>query len=516
MTRNSISLAWLLLGLVILSAVATLPTLAQVSQSAAAGSLNAQGPQQSAGADAPNALNVLPVAATQHGVSQQNPFTSGPTGFSAPAGAHLSYFGGPIITNVQVIQVLYGSGSYEPHVAGTSSPTMGQFFGDFTGSGSGLITLLAQYNTNISGGTNQFFGNGTSGGLFQINPSGANNGSTINDAQIQSELLAQINAGSLPAPIIDFSGNPRTLYMIYFPSGKTLINQRGNVSCGQNMGDFCAYHGTTSSLFGGKHVLYGVMPDMQAGSGCEGFGVCGTSTMFGNYTSVSSHELVEAMTDADIGIASSFASPLAWYDRNTNGEIGDLCNQQQTSYTANGTPYTVQLEFSNSANNCVAPPTTPPPTSASSPFQYSIPRDEQLACYGISVAPNFPSNCNDITNADDRQMCFGMSQNSQTPCMSIVDTNLKLSCYGMSKAPQFPTNCRSITDPEMQAYCYGVSSAQTTVPNCNNVVNSDLRAQCLGIALHNVSFCSSITNTNDRLFCQGIASRSQTPCTSIQ
>jgi hypothetical protein len=513
MTRNAIRLAWLLLGLAILSAVATLPALAQVSQSAAPDSgPNAQELQPQAIGNAPNALNVLPVAATQHGVPWRDPNTSGPTGFSAPAGAHLSYFGGPIITNVQVIQVLYGSGSYEAHVAGTSSPTMGQFFGDFTGSGSGLVTLLAQYNTNVSGGTNQFFGNGTFGGLFQISPSGANNGSVINDAQIQSELLAQISAGNLPAPIIDFSGNPKTLYMVYFPPGKTLINAQQQTSCA--FPGFCAYHGTTSSLFGGKHVLYGVMPDMQAGSGCD-VG-CGGSTTFGNYTSTTSHELVEAMTDADIGIASTFASPLAWYDRNNNGEIGDLCNQQQTAYTANGTSYTVQLEFSNSANDCVAPPPTPPPTSASNPFQYSIARDQQLACYGISVAPNFPSNCNDITNPDDKQMCFGMSQNSQTPCMSIQDRNLQLACYGMSKAPQFPTNCRDITDPQMQAYCYGVSSAQQTVPNCNNVTDSNMRAQCLGIALHNASSCSSITNTNDRLFCQGIASRSQTPCTSIQ
>ena len=38
------------------------------------------------------------------------------------------------------------------------------------------------------------------------------------------------------------------------------------------------------------------MPDMQAGSGCSTG--CGTSSVFGNYTSVTSHELVEAMTDA--------------------------------------------------------------------------------------------------------------------------------------------------------------------------------------------------------------------------
>ena len=58
------------------------------------------------------------------------------------------------------------------------------------------------------------------------------------------------------------------------------------------------------------------------------------------------------MTDAQVGIATVIGPPLAWYD-STNGEIGDICNAQQGSYTANGTTYTIQLEFSNSANNCV-------------------------------------------------------------------------------------------------------------------------------------------------------------------
>jgi hypothetical protein len=118
-------------------------------------------------------------------------------------------------------------------------------------------------------------------------------------------------------------------------------------------GGFCAYHGTTSNTLNSKHILYGVLPDMQAGSGCSSG--CGTSTVFGNYTSVTSHELTEAITDADVGIATTFAAPLAWYDM-TNGEIGDICNGQQGSYTANGTTYTIQLEFSNAANNCVLPP----------------------------------------------------------------------------------------------------------------------------------------------------------------
>lgn len=271
-------------------------------------------------------------------------------GFAAPAGAHLSYFGGPIISNVHVVQVLYGSGSYNAQVAGTTSPTMGQFYGDLTGANSGYVSLLTQYNTTVSGGTNQTIGNGAFDGLFQIVPSAGNNGSTISDAQIQSELLAQITAGHLPAPVLDATGNPNTLYMIFFPPGKT-ITQGGSSSC--VAGGFCAYHGTTSTLLNGKNVLYGVHPDMQ--SGLCSTGGCGNAGVFGNYTSVTSHELTEAITDADVGIATTFAPPLAWYDM-VNGEIGDICNGQQGTYTANGTAYTIQLEFSNAANNCVLPP----------------------------------------------------------------------------------------------------------------------------------------------------------------
>ena len=318
-----------------------LPVMAQVSQP------NKADQGVSTAEPTANVAQPLPVLSLQpkfHGVPWLDPNTA-PIGFAAPAGAHLTYHNGPIISNVQVIQVLYGSGSYNSQVAGTTSPTMGNFFADITSTG--LISLLQQYNTNISGGTGQVFGNGTFGGLFQIVPAAGNNGSTITDAQIQSELLAQINAGHLPGPTNDALGNPNTLYMIYFPPGKT-ISQGGSNSC--QAGGFCAYHGTTSSTLNSKHVLYGVMPDMQAGSGCATG--CGTSTVFGNYTSVTSHELTEAMTDAQVGIATVIGPPLAWYDSN-NGEIGDICNGQQGSYTANGTTYTIQLEFSNSANNCV-------------------------------------------------------------------------------------------------------------------------------------------------------------------
>ncbi|HEY2913841.1 MAG TPA: hypothetical protein VGK21_10815, partial [Candidatus Angelobacter sp.] len=334
--------AWMFLCLATLVLFSAFSALAQVPADPAGGT-NAAAPQQ------------LPIMAVQrvHTMPVRDP-NNAAVAPAAPAGAHLSYFGGPVISNVHVVQVLYGSGSYNAQVAGTTSPTMGQFYGDLTGANSGYVSLLTQYNTTVSGGTNQTIGNGTFDGLFQIVPSAGNNGSTISDAQIQSELLAQITAGHLPAPVLDAAGNVNTLYMIFFPPGKT-ITQGGSSSC--VAGGFCAYHGTTSTLLNGKNVLYGVMPDMQ--SGLCSTGGCGNGGVFGNYTSVTSHELTEAITDADVGIATTFAPPLAWYDM-VNGEIGDICNGQQGSYVANGTTYTIQLEFSNAANNCVLPPAGAP------------------------------------------------------------------------------------------------------------------------------------------------------------
>src|SRR5215472_15605456 len=325
---------------------------------------------------------VLPVVPVTHrGVPWRDPNEARPIGFAAPAGAHLSYFGGPVISNVQVIEVLYGTGSYLAQVAGTTSPNIGTFYSDLTGSNSGYVSLLTQYDTNISGGTNQIIGNGTFAGLFQISPSSGNDGSTIDDTQIQAELLAQINAGHLPAPALDAAGNVNTIYMIYFPPGKS-ITQGGSGSC--VAGGFCAYHGTTSTTLNGKNILYGVFPDFQPPSGCSQG--CGASSTFGNYTSVSSHELTEAITDADVGIATTFAPPLAWYDQ-VNGEIGDICNGQQGSYTANGTTYTIQLEFSNAANNCVLPP------AASSPnFTLSASPSSVTATQGSSASSTITVN----------------------------------------------------------------------------------------------------------------------------
>jgi hypothetical protein len=74
-----------------------------------------------------------------------------------------------------------------------------------------------------------------------------------------------------------------------------------------------------------------------------------------NTTSVASHEFAETVTDAAVGLATVYGPPLAWYNA-TYGEIGDICNgQQTTAVLGDGKSYTVQKLWSNKNNACTTP-----------------------------------------------------------------------------------------------------------------------------------------------------------------
>ncbi len=233
---------------------------------------------------------------------------------AAPSNAHLTYYGGPVIPNVKVYTVFWNA-----NVA--SQTQLNSFYSTVTQSP--YMDWLTEYNTS-----NQTIGRGSFGGSVVDTMSG----SAVDDTQIQKEVSALIDAGKLPAS----DGN--NLYMVHFPPGVT-ITQGGEKSCQV----FCAYHGTFSK--NGKYVYYGVIPDM--GGACANG--CGTSTQFNNTTEVASHEMIEAVTDAAVGVAQNLAAPLAWYDQN-NGEIGDICNGQGATVSG----YQVQLEWSNASHACIA------------------------------------------------------------------------------------------------------------------------------------------------------------------
>jgi Big-like domain-containing protein len=274
---------------------------------------------------------------------------------SSPASASslctLQYYGGPVVSSVKVVTVFWG-----PNVNSTVQTNIDGFYSTVTNSA--YVDWLSEYDTigllaaDSSPGTNQAIMRGSSGGTFTITPSVCASNCTVDDTAIQTELISQVNAGHLPAPDSDHDGNVNTTYMIYFPPGIT-ITQGGSTSC--VAGGFCAYHGTTGTdPLDSKNLLYGVFPDMFVGGCTSG---CGTaSTTFGNVTSVSSHELGEIMTDAQVGIATTFAPPLAWYNTSC-GEIGDICNADQATVAG----YTVQKLWSNGANACIATKASVPP-----------------------------------------------------------------------------------------------------------------------------------------------------------
>jgi hypothetical protein len=205
---------------------------------------------------------------------------------------------------------------------------------------SAYTAWLSEYDTTTPAQT-------ISGGTFlqATVDSGSPTATEVDDAQIQSELARLIDSGGVAHP------DANTVYTIHFPPGVS-ITQGGSRSCEE----FCEYHGTL--VYRGINVPYTVIPDQ--GGACAGG--CGANpSLLNNLTSVSSHALVEAITDPDIGLASSDAAPMAWMDP-VNGEIGDICNAQQGTVTgSDGNAYTVQKEWSNQLGQCIVEKSALPP-----------------------------------------------------------------------------------------------------------------------------------------------------------
>ena len=164
---------------------------------------------------------------------------------AAPTGAHLTYYGGRVVSNMRVIQVLWGTGAaggsngqFLVQVRNTTTPSMATFYQQVLNSA--YVDWLTEYNTDIidfggGQGTNQIIGRGSFVAQVAITPTNTSN--PIDDTAIQTELVDQIMAGNLPQPTTDAAGNSSTNYAIFFPHG-LIINMNGINSCAP--AGFCA------------------------------------------------------------------------------------------------------------------------------------------------------------------------------------------------------------------------------------------------------------------------------------
>jgi hypothetical protein len=221
---------------------------------------------------------------------------------------NLTYRNGPLLTNVEVFTLFWGSAWQDP-ANSPLSQQMNAFF-DFVLS-SKLLDQLAEYSV-----PGKSIGHGKHIGTTVLTSSEP--GKSVQDSAIQSMLQSELTSGTLPP------ANPNSLYFVFLPPG-TQLKQGGSASCK----DFCGYHDATPA-----GIYYAAMP-YPGCAGCLG-GLAALPAL----TSTSSHELCEAITDPVPG--------QGWYD-DSNGEIGDICAWKTKQLGA----YTIQLEWSNAAGSCL-------------------------------------------------------------------------------------------------------------------------------------------------------------------
>lgn len=273
---------------------------------------------------------------------------------AAAAGAHLTYYGGPVVAQPRVVVVLWGT---------TVNSQVAQGIAGFTQQylNSTSIDVLSEYNP--TGANPQVIGRGSLVGQFTITPSITS--TTIDDTAIQAELQAQVASGHLPQPGPTGSFT-NTIYSLFFPPGIT-ITLGGTASCQA----FIRYHGAIAPTASTGTLLYTVLPDLGPANACAN--AAGNGTQFQNTTANFSAVLASTITDPMSPLATSYGPPMAWID-STNGEIGDICNNQQAVFSGtNGVTYTAQKVFSNLAGTCI------------------LNRDAPVNDFSLTTVPSFAS-----------------------------------------------------------------------------------------------------------------------------
>jgi hypothetical protein len=192
-----------------------------------------------------------------------------------PAEIFFTSFGGYVLPAPSVVGVFW-PGVQSP------DPMVSSLFGDFVTdlfNGPYWSATMPQYMGSAHG---IFQSNVTMSRLLTLAPS-----TTVLSSTITAELVAQQEAGVLPAP--DPQGN--TIYVVHFPPGVTITDNVFGTSCVQ----FCAYHDFDLDVTNSRYFTFVVMPDFSQSATCQAG--CGSGSPFDQYTEVLGHELLETVSD---------------------------------------------------------------------------------------------------------------------------------------------------------------------------------------------------------------------------
>jgi hypothetical protein len=215
----------------------------------------------------------------------------------------VTYHGGALLTHVEAQNVYLGS----DWATNSSLTSQAASLDGFTGYlvNSPYMDMLSSAGYNVGRGSS------STGATLNLSLNKTTTGLT--DQQIQADIQAGITGKQLQAP------DTNRLYIVYVEPG--VVVKLGSDS---SRTGFLGYHGA----FAGRtangasaDVRYDVLP--YPGTPNPTPGSQGYSNAMDELTSVTSHELAEAVTDPDVNYKS-----LGWYDDRLNGEIGDLTGSE--------------------------------------------------------------------------------------------------------------------------------------------------------------------------------------------
>ena len=233
----------------------------------------------------------------------------------------VEYYGGPVVSNVQIVSILWG-----PNVAKATVDGVPEYLTAMANST--YVDQLSIYDTfrrGVNGhkGTRQHIERGTFIGQIQITPK--HKSLDLTDGEIIKELKYQIGLGVLPPTSLD------TWYVIYFPANITIFLPGYGYSCS----DWDAYHWSKDRTRAAtNNIYYAVEP------------ACGA---FDFITWTSSHEFAETLTDP-IGNGTPMY-PDAWVGPG-NSEIGDLCMGDFGTLSDGVNSYEVQQVYLDNIPGC--------------------------------------------------------------------------------------------------------------------------------------------------------------------
>jgi hypothetical protein len=210
----------------------------------------------------------------------------------------VTYHGGALLSHVEAQAVYLGSDW-------STNPTLNQTIGNYEQYlsflvNSGYMDMLSNAGYRVGRGS------ATAG---RIDSLGIDKTRVLFEAQIQTELQAQISAGTLAAP------DANRLYVVFVEPDVEVRWQYGDSTQG-SLGYHGAFAGQSASG-SAIDIHYAVI--FYPGGSVGNSSIGSQYSAFQSQTVIASHEVAEAATDPDINY-----KQLGWYDASNSAEIGDL------------------------------------------------------------------------------------------------------------------------------------------------------------------------------------------------